>query len=318
MTPAQLKTFAAVASHGSSRSAAAELGVSEAAVSGHVAALRKELGDELFHRTGAGLSFTPGGLRLASRAVEMLGLQDQTVHEIRAAAEGQRVLRVATSSLFGEGAAPGLIELFTSRADDLVVELTEALPEQFGRILTTRAVDVAIGPALRSLPDTIRSTEFLRYQLVAIVGARHPIAGRRLHPRALAEQVWLLGPSAIDPTSSAARMMRHFRVPDENQRIYPNHAAALGDARSGAGIALCPGHVLESEVADGQLTRVDAPGSTVDGLWATFALRHAEVNPIANELIRFASTPRALQAMLSGSGADIARFKPRVHVTLWS
>ena len=64
MTPTQLKTFAAIARHGSSKAAAVELEVSEAAVSGHVAALRKELDDELFRRTGSGLSFTPGGLRL--------------------------------------------------------------------------------------------------------------------------------------------------------------------------------------------------------------------------------------------------------------
>lgn len=318
MTPAQLRTFAAVARHGSSRVAAGELGVSEAAVSGHVAALRKELGDDLFHRTGAGLSFTPGGLRLASRAVEMLGLQDRTLHEIRAAGEGQRVLRVAVSSLFGELSAPGLIELFTSRADDLVVELSEWAPDQFGRLLTSRAIDVAIGPASKSLPDNVRSTEFLRYQLFAVVGIEHPIAGRRVRPNVLSEQTWLIGPSAVDPTSSASRMLRHFRVPESSQRIYQNHAAALNDARNGLGIALSAAHGAHAATSGDRLVRVDAPGASVDGVWATFSLRRRDDNPLANELVRFMSTPRALQAMLTGSGANIARFKPRVHVTLWS
>jgi DNA-binding transcriptional LysR family regulator len=318
MTPAQLRTFAAVARHGSSRVAAGELGVSEAAVSGHVAALRKELGDDLFHRTGSGLSFTPGGLRLASRAVEMLGLQDRTLHEIRAAGEGQRVLRVAVSSLFGELSAPGLIELFTSRADDLVVELSEWAPDQFGRLLTSRAIDVAIGPASKSRPDNVRSTEFLRYQLFAVVGSTHPIAGRRVRPSVLSEQTWLIGPSAVDPTSRASRMLRHFRVPESRQRIYQNHAAALNDARNGLGVALSAAHGAHAELASDRLVRVDAPGASTDGVWATFSLRRGDDNPLANELVRFMSTPRALQAMLTGSGANIARFKPRVHVTLWS
>ncbi|MFK8024881.1 MAG: LysR family transcriptional regulator [Ilumatobacter sp.] len=318
MTPAQLRTFAAVASHGSSRRAAAELGVSEAAVSGHVGALRKELGDDLFHRTGEGLSFTPGGLRLAARAVEMLGLQDRTLHEIRAAADGQRVLRIAVSSLFAEVAAPGLIELFTSRADDLVVELSEAAPEQFGRLLTSRAADVAIGPAVRSLPDTLRTTEFLRYQLLVVVGSGHGLGGRRVRARDLVEHQWLLGPSAVDPASSASRILRHFKVPESAQRIYPNHAAALNDARAGLGLALCPAHRATAELADGRLTRVEVPGASVDGVWATFSLRRGDDNPLTNEIVRFASTPRALQAMLTGSGADVTRFKPRVHVTLWS
>ncbi|MGA9278369.1 LysR family transcriptional regulator [Ilumatobacter sp.] len=318
MTPTQLRTFAAIARHGSSRGAAGELGVSEAAVSSHVAALRKELGDDLFHRSGSGLAFTPGGLRLAARAVEMLGLQDRTLHEIRAAGEGQRVLRVAVSSLFGEIAAPGLIELFSSRADDLQVEVSEWSPDQFARLITARIVDVAIGPEAKSAGDGIHTKQFLRYQLVAVVGAQHALAGRKLKPAAMAEATWLLGPSAVDATSSVGRMLRHFRVPEARQRIFPNHAAALTEARQGHGVALCPAHSATAELADGRLVRVDVPGAMVDGVWATFALRRDDASPLANEIIRFVSTPRAIQAMLTGSGANIARFKPRVHVTLWS
>ena len=97
MTPTQLRAYAAVVRHGSVKRAAAELDVSESAVSLHIGQLRKELGDQLFTRTAAGLAFTPGGLRLASRAAELLGLQDRTVLEVSAggprpaAAAGGRV-----------------------------------------------------------------------------------------------------------------------------------------------------------------------------------------------------------------------------------
>src|SRR5690606_10191567 len=76
VTPTQLRAYAAVARLGSVKQAAADLAVTEAAVSLHVGQLRRELGDKLFVRTNSGLAFTPGGLRLASRAVEMLSLQD--------------------------------------------------------------------------------------------------------------------------------------------------------------------------------------------------------------------------------------------------
>ncbi|MCP5029151.1 MAG: LysR family transcriptional regulator, partial [Actinomycetia bacterium] len=124
MTPAQLTAFAAIARLGSAKAAADELGVSEAAISSHTAALRRELDDHLYQRTGSGLSFTPGGLRLAARAVELLGLQDQTRQEVLDASHGRRVLRLATTSVFAEYAAPGLLELFKTRADDLEVELS--------------------------------------------------------------------------------------------------------------------------------------------------------------------------------------------------
>ncbi len=318
MTPAQLRVFAAIARHGSSREASNELQVSEAAVSGHVAALRKELGDDLFVRTGSGISFTPGGLRLASRAVEMLGLQDQTVHEVRAAGDGQRVLRIAVSSLFGEVAAPGLIELFSTRADDLQVEMSVSPPDQFPRLLASRAVDVAMGPTSQSNPESIRVKEFLRYQVIAVVSPSHEVAGRHVDPKTLAQQKWLLGPSAADANSVASRMLRRFGVPEARQRIFQNHSAALAESAAGNGIALCAAHAVSGELADGRLVRVQGSGLLADGTWAASWLRHEVTSPLVNELVRFTSTPRAIQAMLTGSGTNIARFKPRVHVTLWS
>jgi DNA-binding transcriptional LysR family regulator len=323
VTPAQLRTFAAIARHGSSKSAAAELGVTEAAVSGHVAALRKELGDDLFHRSGSGLAFTPGGLRLASRAVELLGLQDLTRREVRAASDGQRILRIAASSLFGELAAPGLIELFSTRADDIEVEMSVWAPDQFERLLVARVVDVAIGPNAprrpgAARPDGIRVKEFLRYQLLAVVGAGHPLTTTGRAAGALAEQTWLLGPAAADPSSSASRLVERIGVPESNQRIFQNHAAALSEARAGNGVALCAAHTAQAELADGRLVRVRSAPSMIDGTWATYSLRPDESTPLANELVRFVSTPRAIQAMLTGSGANVGRFRPQVHVTLWS
>ena len=43
-----------------------------------------------------------------------------------------------------------------------------------------------------------------------------------------------------------------------------------------------------------------------------------EGNEEEKEGARFVTTPRAMQAMLAGSGSRIGRFKPRVHITLWS
>ena len=40
--------------------------------------------------------------------------------------------------------------------------------------------------------------------------------------------------------------------------------------------------------------------------------------PAAAELLRFMTTPRATQAMIRGAGVQVGRFRPSVHVTLWS
>ncbi len=92
MTPPQLRPYLAVGRLGSVKQAAGELSITEAAVSLHVGKLRRELGDQLFHRTASGLAFSPGGLRPASRAAELVGPQNRTILEVSQAGNGRRLL----------------------------------------------------------------------------------------------------------------------------------------------------------------------------------------------------------------------------------
>jgi hypothetical protein len=64
--------------------------------------------------------------------------------------------------------------------------------------------------------------------------------------------------------------------------------------------------------------RIDAPDLKDRGSWATWSLAADQQISAANELMRFVGTPRATQAMLRGEGAGVGRFRPAVHVTLWS
>lgn len=318
MTPTQLRTYVEVVRHGQARSAAAALGVTEAAVSNHIGALRKELEDDLFHRNSSGLSFTPGGLRLATRAVELLGLQEQTKQEVHDAHAGRRVLRLAVSDLFAEYAAPGLIELFADRAEDLDVELSVHPPAQFHGLLVSRAADATIGPVGSHMPSELSVKEFLRYRLIAVASPRHPRANKRIKNLDCANDTWLLGPAAVEDGGITKPMLSRFGVPESNQRIFPSHAAALSQAKRGKGLALALAFRVSTDLEDGGLVQLDTPGSQGDGTWAISTLGPSLASPAASELARFITTPRASKAMISGSGANVARFRPQVHVTLWS
>ncbi len=312
MTPTQLRSFATVVRCGTVRAAALELGVTEAAVSGNVSALRKELDDQLFSPSRAGLVFTPGGLRLAQRAVEMLGLQEQTRREVHDAHGGRRLLRIAATSLFAEYAAPGLIPLFSKRADDLEVELLVESSSRFADLLMSHGVDVAIGPqASSAMPFGIKSEPFMRYDVVAV-------ASPALGYEHLDELTWFLGPSAVEPLGVSQYILQRAGVREKMQRIHTSHAAAVGEAKSGNGIALAPKFVVTDDLAEGTLVEVDRPECRAAGTWAASVLPSHQSTQVARELQRFVGTPRAIQAMRSGSGADIGRFKPQVHITLWS
>jgi DNA-binding transcriptional LysR family regulator len=318
VTPTQLRAFAAVVRFGSVKGAAADLKVSEAAVSLNVGQLRRELGDRLYVPTNSGLAFTPGGLRLASRAAEILGLQDRTILEVRQAGGGRRLLRVAASSLFAEHAAPGLIELFAGRADDLDVELSVRHPSEVTALLLSRAIDVAIGPRPPGLDDAVVGKPFLNYQVVVVAGRNDPVT--RIHAGAgeLREQTWLLGPSATAEVGVVPGILKRINVPERNQRIFQNHTAAFDEAKRNKGVAIAVAFAISGDLASGDLVRLSGPSLQADGVWSIFTLADPSAQPTAAELTRFVTTPRATQAMVRGSGVTAGRFRPSIHITLWN
>jgi len=321
VTPAQLRAFSAVVRLGSVHAAAAELGVSDAGVSMHVAQLRKELVDPLFVRTAAGIAFTPGGLRLASRAVEILGLQQQTAIEVTEAARGRRLLRIAATPPFAEHAAPGLIELFSSRAKDLSVELSVHPTSHFKNLIVSRAVDVALGPARDKSAESsgsITVRPFLRYQVIAVTVSDNPLTGVTATPALLREQQWLLGPSAGMADGEIAAMLNDLSIPESRQRIFQSDAAALEEVRRVGGMTLVVGFAVANDLAAGRLVHVRAPGLQASGEWCALTLLPAARQPAVSELLGFITTPRCTQAMIRGTGVGVTRFRPKVHVTLWS
>jgi LysR family transcriptional regulator, low CO2-responsive transcriptional regulator len=317
VTPTQLKAFACVVRLGSVKAAAATLSVSEAAVSMHVGQLRRELEDQLFTRTSSGLAFTPGGLRLASRAVEILGLQDRTVREVSQAGTGRRLLRMAASSMFAEHAAPGLIEVFAGRAADLEVELSVWPAAQHAALLAARTVDIAIGTAVVPTGDLVHKP-FLNFEVLAVAGPDHPLAGRSVTAATAREQTWLLGPSAADDEGVVPELLRRLEVPESRQRIFQSNAGALEETKRASGIALAVRFAVAADLAAGRLAAVDGPGLRAQGRWTAVTLPPESQLPAAAELLRFITTPRATQAMVRGAGAQPGRFRPSVHVTLWS
>jgi LysR family transcriptional regulator, low CO2-responsive transcriptional regulator len=317
VTPTQLRAFACVVRLGSVKAAAKELAVSEAAVSMHVAQLRKEFDDLLFTRASSGLAFTPGGLRLASRAVEILGLQDRTVREVSQAGHGRRVLRLACTSLFAEHAAPGLIDLFAARADDLEVELSVRPVEQLASLLLARAADVAVGP-VGPPRDDVDAISFLRYEVVAAARPGHPLADHPVSSAEVRRATWALGPAAVGTTGVMPTVLRRLNVPEKHQRIFQSQAAAIEETKGSDAVTLAVRFAIGADVAARRLAVLDGPGLRAQGSWSAMALPGHSQIPVAAELMRFITTPRATQAMVKGAGVDLGRFRPTIHVTLWS
>ena len=318
MTFAQLQAFALVARHGSIKAAAAKLGVSEPAVSEAVAALRRDLGDELVTSTGRGMKLTPGGRRLAAAAVEIIGVAEQARRGVREARGERGLLRVAAESAVAEHAAGTLLDAFTRRTPSVEVELQVESPEAFADLLVDRLADVTLGPRpSRDAMGGLEAVPFLRYRLVVVAAPGHRLegAGRALPAAALAGETWLTGPGDDE---SLHELLDPHRVAVSDERAFPSDAAALAAVASGRGVMLAVAHTVLDPLRRGELVRLDIRGTPVERLWHATVLGQERSSPAAAAFRRFVTTPEATQAMLARpGGVPAGRFRPPVYVTLW-
>ncbi|UNK45070.1 LysR family transcriptional regulator [Arthrobacter sulfonylureivorans] len=320
MTLNQLKAFALVARLGSLRAAAAELAVSEPAVSAALAALRQDLGDPLFVRAGGGIALTPGGRALAAHAQEIVGLADHVRREVAQAEAASGSLRVLATADFAEHAAGRLVDYYTRRVPGATVDVVVEPAADMAALLANHAYDIALGsrpqppqhPALEAVP-------FLRYQRVLVASPGHPLA--RLEGAALAGQLpdhrWFTGPAGLDGLD-LQRWLGPLPGPPETIEM-SSETSALAAVRSGEGIMLALEHIVRSELVDGLLARLPAAGTPLPGLWWASTLDHGRATAAARTLQRIAGTAQATAAMVAPGGPrGLARRGSKVHVALWS
>jgi len=315
MTLAQLQSFVLVARHGSVKAAAAELSVTEPAVSVAVSALRKELGDDLFVRSGRGIALTPGGRRLAALANEILALAAQAHRELKGS--GPLGLRVVATDVVAQHIGP-LIELFGAREEALDIAVETGEGASFADALEHRRADIALGP--NPAADRIASAPFLRCRLILVAAPDHPLASQRgIVPSALDDERWLVGQPELDPTTSTGLFLARHGLSPASLATYSSGTAAIAAAAAGEGIALTPAHSVVDEVRRRALVRLDVRGTPIVEMWHASTLGLGRALPAALAFQRFATTPEATQAISSGrAGAVSERARPKVHVTLWS
>lgn len=318
MTFAQLRSFVAVVRLGSVRAAAVELGVSEPAVSSAIAALRRDLNDELLARSGRGLEVTPGGRRLAARAVEILGLAAAAYREVAESRGADTVLRVGASSRVAEETAPALLDAFQGRWPRVGVALSAQPVEAFADGLADHDLDVTLGPRPTGASGA-QYVPFLRHRMVVVAARDHHLAAEpagEVSFDAVAQEMWLTGPLGHEPLTTEGHWLARQRVWPPDVRAFSTHAEALSAAADGAGVTLAPLHRVRADLGSGRLAVVPVRGTPVMGFWYASVADPQAASPAVRALLRYVTTPDATQAMLSGVRG--ARFRPPVHITIWS
>jgi len=168
-----LVTFATVAERGSFTATAADLGITQAAVSQRIAVLENELHVSLFNRRAGRISLTEAGQRLYPYARKILDLHGQARTDIRGfqpTVAGD--LPIAASSVPGECFLPALLTAFHEAHPSVHVRATVS---DSGSVMQ----DVEKGQAMLGLVGQEAAKPTLEFRpigsdsLVLVVGSGH-------------------------------------------------------------------------------------------------------------------------------------------------
>ncbi len=167
-------TFVAVADTGQFQEAAADLGITQQAVSKRVAALERAYGVRLFRRTPRGAELTAPGRDLLPHARDVLTACRRAEAALRPPARALRVDVIAT-----RGGAATLLRRFHHAYPEVELEVVTLRGEGAITAVANGAIDAALLAVTGAgLPDTVRTHRVHDEPLQLLVGVNHPLAER--------------------------------------------------------------------------------------------------------------------------------------------
>jgi LysR family transcriptional regulator, low CO2-responsive transcriptional regulator len=297
ITVTQLNAFLAVIRGGSVTAAADELVVTQPSVSSAIAALGRELGCELFQRSGRGIRLSPAGEAFAPYAGDVIGLLEQGRQSAQEAAEmTARQLQIAAVTTAAESFVPPLMQAFSQRHPE--IELTLAVGNRqdiLARVLN-HSVDVAVS-GQPPTDDRLISEPLSENHITCITAPDDPACGQGPIPASeLAGRPWLLR----EPGSGTRTLNERFLA---DRGLQPatltlgSNGAIKQAARAGLGISLLSRAAVEGELASGRLGELVLEDGPAGRSW--FVLRSA-VGPVRAPVSMFVEFARDAAGRQSG------------------
>lgn len=277
----RLKVFEAVARLRSFSRAAAELYLTQPAVSMQVQQLEQEIGLPLVEYMGRRLDVTPAGREIvecARTVMQRLRETDETLEALKGAGGGELHLAVTSTAKYF---APKLLAEFRRSHRDVRVRLTVSNREAVVHELAENTVDlVVMGRAPRGL-DTV-AIAFAKHPLAIIASPEHPLARKKRLPLArLADETFLIRERGSGTRSAMERVFaeRGFH-PRETIEMSSNETIKQA-VMAGMGVSFLSLHTVGLEVAARRLVVLDVAGTSVMRDWYVIHREKKRLSPVA-------------------------------------
>ncbi len=259
----QLRTFIAAADKGSFSAAGRHLRRAQSVVSQTLANLEGQLGVKLFDRSARLPLLTDQGRALLVDARAVAGDIDLFKARARGLARGlEPELGVVADVMFPiapiTAAVAAFQEKFPATALRLYVEGRRTVVQQ----VLDRRSPVGIVASLSLAPPLIASERLQTVSMAMVVSPQHPLAihGAPIQTTVLAEYLQLVHTDRSDLPPG-----REFAHLSPRTWLLAHLGAKLAFLRAGFGFGFMPLHVVEADLASGELVQISAEDTPPEG-----------------------------------------------------
>ncbi len=287
LTLRQLQVFESVARHLSHSRAAAELYLSQPAVSMQIKQTEEVLGLALFEQVGKKLYLTGAGrelLRYSRNILQQLEEMESVFGEMKGLGRGHLDIAVVSSANYF---MPQLLARFFQQYPGIQARLHVANRDAVIRRLEENRADLAI---MGQPPEgtEMQAEPFLQNPLVVIAPPSHPLAAQHhVKPAHLAQETFLLREPGSGTRGVAERFFAGHRIHPPSTMEMDTNESIKQSVQAGMGLGIISLHSIELELETGRLAVLDAEHFPIVRHWYIVHRKNKRLSGAALALKKF-------------------------------
>ena len=244
--------------------AAAELFISQPAVTAQIKAFEEFCGLKLFKKIGRSVFLTSEGQALFEYAQSVFEMEkeiENAIDDIRKLNRG--ILRIGTTKAYARYFMPVMISAFHRSYPNIKIELNEGSSREMGQSLLEFKNEVAIIAKAEEI-EGVRFIPFSKEEMAVIVGPDHPLAKRKsIFFKELAQELFIMK----DKGSGTRRLVDYLFARDH---CSPNILMETSNAefikqlvQAGEGVSFLVREAVIQEIAQHKLVAIPLKGPKI-------------------------------------------------------
>lgn len=287
----RLQVFYTVAKRLSFTKAAAELFISQPAVTKHIQELEHHFGTGLFERRGNQILLTPAGQTLLQHAESIVGIYRQIEFDLNTLKERiAGTLRLGGSTTVAQYLLPPILARFHAQYADVAVSLLNGNTRQIEQALLNKDIELGLVEG-RTRHSDIRYTPFVQDEIVLVIRADHPLSNRKelslTELQALPIVLRERGSGTLDVIEYALRSV-NIRMTDLNVEMHLGSSESIKSyLLNSKCLAFLSIHAIGDELKRGTLRIIDVQNLSIQRDFYAIQLQGAHEG-LAEVFLRFA------------------------------